>query len=65
VTGPASETELEASYVELEEEVGEDRHYCSVVEGDMSSADGIRGAPNEEPDMGLSNRGWKLWNLHE
>jgi hypothetical protein len=43
-----SETELGASYVELEEGEGRHRHYCSVLVRDMSSADESRGASNEE-----------------
>jgi hypothetical protein len=59
--GPASETELEASYVELEH-----RHYCSVLVGDMSSADESRGEPNEEEELDVlvSNGGWDHAKLH-
>jgi hypothetical protein len=64
--GPASETELEASYVELEEGEGGHRHYCSVLVGDMSSADESRGEPNEEEELDVlvSNGGWNHAKLH-
>jgi hypothetical protein len=64
--GPASETELEASYAGLEEGEGGDRHYCSVLEGDMSSVNESRGAPNEagELDASVLNGGWNHAKLH-
>lgn len=64
--GSASETELEASYAGLEEGRGGFRHYCSVLEGDMSSADENRRVPNVEEalDAWVLNGGWNRAKLH-
>jgi hypothetical protein len=52
--------------VELEEGEGGHRHYCSVLEGDMSSADESWEVLNEEEELNalVSNEGGNHAKLH-